>query len=148
VYSRRWPNKYNRLYEIYSSSFYIKVAMRTLELGLVDRLSKWLRTPCWYVDVKNPQKGYHFSFEFFQIVVFAICIPLPLIYFNEIRMSLGKVPQKLKKTKTKKNLIYFGLLVQFKVYNLYSINCNLENGLKVRNISSFYNKFLFLWNVN
>jgi hypothetical protein len=44
--------------------------------------------------------------------------------------SLGNVPQKMK------NLM------------LYNIKCTLENVLRVRNISSFYNKlFQFLWYV-
>jgi hypothetical protein len=60
--------------------------------------------------------------------------------------SLGDVPQNLKKNLLK-NSIYYGLLVHFQEYNiyfkynLYSINCTLENGLTVRNISSFHYKF-------
>jgi hypothetical protein len=46
--------------------------------------------------------------------------------------SLGNVPQKNEKL----------------VLLIYSMDCTLENGLAVRNISSFYKKFfIFLWNV-
>jgi hypothetical protein len=55
-------------------------------------------------------------------------------------VSLGNIPQKLKKKTCYKNSIYFELK------SFQYINCTLIYGLTFRNISRFYNNFFqFLW---
>jgi hypothetical protein len=59
----------------------------------------------------------------------------------------GNVPQKMKKLVIKTRLIseFESIFKSTKSFKSFSINCNLENGLRVRNMPSFYNKFFFIF---